>query len=303
MVGASASAFNKFLQFFYEYKINLTMDDVEEVMILIDRYDVAIAWPICVEYLKKKLTVDDILWGLSMAKKFRLDDLKVFCLNKIQSNCAKVCNMIELGGDLKPKLRLNPNNRPLSDADLTDIFQEVFATVKEHLSNPTMVMDQEIDTNVIPFTMTTGELNTEKPLSETHYFTISSNTHLWLTHLEFSNLRDEEFEQVQCNVKMWIQEKDQVNDSEPITLYTHSFKMTHDDDDDRRIYIKPNPIEIKPDNFTYRVYAQISPFSPPVYAKETIRTNRHIEVAPNTFITFINPFEKGVLAKALFFRA
>lgn len=303
MVGASASAFNKFLQFFYEYKINLTMDDVEEVMILIDRYDVAIAWPICVEYLKKKLTVDDILWGLSMAKKFRLDDLKVFCLNKIQSNCAKVCNMIELGGDLKPKLRLNPNNRPLSDADLTDIFQEVFATVKEHLSNPTMVMDQEIDTNVIPFTMTTGELNTEKPLSETHYFTISSNTHLWLTHLEFSNLRDEEFEQVQCNVKMWIQEKDQVNDSEPITLYTHSFKMTHDDDDDRRIYIKPNPIEIKPDHFTYRVYAQISPFSPPVYAKETIRTNRHIEVAPNTFITFINPFEKGVLAKALFFRA
>lgn len=40
-----------------------------------------------------------------------------------------------------------------------------------------------------------------------------------------------------------------------------------------------------------------------VYANQTIRTNRHIEVAPNTIISFINSFEKGVLAKAVYFRA
>lgn len=46
------------------------MDSVEDVMALVDQFDVEYAWPICVKYFKKKLTVDDILWGLSMAVKF-----------------------------------------------------------------------------------------------------------------------------------------------------------------------------------------------------------------------------------------
>lgn len=302
MVGTSPSAFGKFLQFFYEQKINLTMDSVEDVMILIDRYDVESAWPICVKYLKKKLTVDDILWGLSMAVKFRLDELKLFCTDKIRSNCAKVCGMIGLDVLGKPKLLSNPNNRPLCDADLADIFPHVFTSINLHLANPTMLTDREIDANVIPLTLITGNLTTDKALGETHYFTIASNTRLWLTHLDFSTVIDEVLDATDCNVKMWIQEKDQVNNSEPVTLFTHTFKVT-EEDDDNRVRITPNPIEIKPNDFTYRVYAQMSPYNPPVYAKETIRTNRAIEVAPNTFITFINPFERGVLAKALYFRA
>lgn len=302
MVGTSPTTFNKFLQFFYEQKINLTMDSVEDVMILIDRYDVKTAWPICVKYLQKKLSVDDILWALSMAVKFQLDDLKLFCTDKIRNNCAKVCSMIELDVHGRPKLRSNPNNRPLCDADLADIFPHVFSSINLHLSNPSMLTEREIDANIIPLTLITGNLNREKPLGETHYFTIASNTRLWLTHIEFSELNDDSLDSVECNVKMWIQEKDQQNDSEPITLFTHTFKVSYDEDDNR-VQITPNPIEIKPNHFTYRVYAQMSPYDPPVYAKETIRTNRSIEVAPNTFITFINSFERGVLAKAIFFRA
>lgn len=275
------------------------MDSVEDVMKLLDRYDVSTAWPICVEFLMKKLTVDDILWGLAMAVKYRLDDLKAFCTNKIQSNCAKVCNMIELDENGKPKLRSNPNNRPLCDADLASIFPQVFAAMNNHLLNPTMVIDHEIDNSIIPFTLTTGSLNDRKPLGETHYFTFSTNRRLLLNHLEFSELHDEDLDTIECNVNMWIQEKDQINNAEPVTLFTYTFKLTIDGEN--RIDL-PNPIEIKPDNFTYRVYAQMIPFSPPVYAKETIGTNRRIELAPNTFVSFINPYEKGVLAKALYFR-
>lgn len=302
MVGTSPSAFKKFLQFFYEQKLDLTMDSVEDVMNLIDRYDVETAWPKCVDYLKKKLTVDDILWALSMAVKFRLDELKLFCMDKIRSNCAKVCGMIEMDVHGKPKLLSNPNNRPLCDADLADIFPHVYSSINLHLSNPTMLTEREIDANVIPLTLITGNLNTDKPLGETHYFTIASNTRLWLTGIDFSALHDEELDNEEVNVKMWITEKDQANDSVPITLFTHTFKVTYNEDDNR-VQIAPNAIEIKPNHFTYRVYAQMSPYNPPVYAKETIPTNRAIEVAPNTIVTFINSFERGVLAKALFFRA
>lgn len=300
IVGALPATFNTFLQFFYECKINLTMDSVENVMNLIDRYDVETAWPICVKYLMENLTVNDILWGLALAVKFRLDDLKAFCMTKIQSNCARVCNMIELDGNGKPKLRSNPNNRPLCDTDLAGIFPQVFAAMNNHLSNPTMVTDHEIDSSIIPFTLTMGQFAENKPLGETHYFTFSANVRLFLNHLEFSELHDDVFDPIECTVNMWIQEKDQINNAEPVTLFTHTFKLTIDGEN--RIDL-PTPIEIKPENFTYRVYAQMIPFSPPVYAHQTIKTNRRIEIAPNTFLTFINPFEKGVLAKALYFRA
>lgn len=300
MVGTTPSTFRTFLQFFYEHKIQLTMDSVEDVMQLIDRYDVTTAWPICVEYLKKKLTVDDILWGLSMATKYRLDELKAFCMNKIQSNCAKVVGMIEWKENGKPTLRSNPNNRPLCDADLAGILPLVFTATSHHLSNPSEVTDFEMDNDIIPFTLTTGELVQQNPLRETHYCTFSSNVRMWLTHLEFSSLHDEDFDPIECNVSMWIQEKDQTNNAEPITLFTHAFRLTTDDEN--RVNL-PNSIEIKPGNFTYRVYARISPYNPPVYAKQTIGSNRHIELAPNTIISFINSFERGVLAKALYFRA
>lgn len=308
IVGASPTAFTAFLSFFYEQQIHMRMDYVEDVMTLIDRYDVATAWPIVVGFLMKNLTTDDMLWGLSLAAKFRLDDLKAFCKSKIQSDCAKVCQMIELDRNAKPKLVANPNNRPMSEADLVCIFPQVFEAINTHSMNPRMTIDRQfkIDNSIIPFTLITGLLDNtfRSKVDETHHFTFSLNGGLLLTQLDFSSLYeicDGKHKPIECNVNMWIQEKDnQTPDSEPITLCTHAFHLN--DTDENRV-ILPKPIVIKPDQrYTYRVYARIVPYSPPMYTSKTIDCKLRTELAPNKFISFLIMTNKNVLAKALYFR-
>lgn len=55
----------------------------------IDRHDVKTARPICFKYLEKNLTVDDVLWGLSLAVKLRLEELKLF---RIVQKCVYISN-------------------------------------------------------------------------------------------------------------------------------------------------------------------------------------------------------------------
>lgn len=302
MVGASPSAFSKFLQFFYNYKIDLTMEDVEDVMSLIDRYDVESAWPICVEYSKENLTVNDILWGLSMAKKFRLDDLKSYCLNKIQQNCSNVCKMIELDNNSKPKLRSNPNNRALSDADLAEIFPEVF----ELIGSTSSVLDYNYSHD-FSFMISTGEMSLFNRIEQVHYITFGSSEDLMLVAIDFNQLFeyindertiDTQFISISGKVLMWINEEPNPATTESVLLITHQFelKMTGNNN-----YVLEQPIKIKKTS-TYRLHFSLSEFNPPAYCKSSVPSGRYY-VGPGLHIAYVRSdlCNETVLVKTLHF--
>lgn len=93
------AVFEDFLNFFYGKPMQLSMDNVAEVLKLADKYDVKDCLPIRVDFLKENLTLDDIVWGLHLALQFQLDDLKVFCMNKIQGNFEKVWSLFDIKDD------------------------------------------------------------------------------------------------------------------------------------------------------------------------------------------------------------
>lgn len=136
IVDASPAAFKEFLQLFYGYRVKLKMDNIAEVLKMIDKYDVAKCFPICADFLKDHLTIDDILWGLNLAIMYRLDKLKVFCTIEIKKNFKKIWDSFEMRNDIQPVLSPNLNGRFLSQADTGRVFQHVFFISKQ------MVFDQ-----------------------------------------------------------------------------------------------------------------------------------------------------------------
>lgn len=56
IVDVSAEAFAEFLQLFYLTKVELTTDNIGEVLKLIDKYDASGLWPVCEAFMDKTLT-------------------------------------------------------------------------------------------------------------------------------------------------------------------------------------------------------------------------------------------------------
>lgn len=134
IVDASSSVFKEFLQFFYNQHVNLTINNIAEVLKLVDKYDVAACYPVCGGFLIDHLVIDDILWGLYLAIKFHLVELKEYCTRKIQENFIKVWAMFEIGDD---KIKVCPisGDRFVPDEDAANIFQHVFVFSKNMVFN------------------------------------------------------------------------------------------------------------------------------------------------------------------------
>lgn len=126
---ASSDTFDEFLQFFYGQKMELTMQNIGDILNLANKYDVAELLSICVEFLKKNLKMDNILLGLHWAIKFHLNDLKLFCESEIQKNIAEVLKMFDFGTN--GEIKLTPN----LDIDLDRVFPYVFSISKNILVN------------------------------------------------------------------------------------------------------------------------------------------------------------------------
>lgn len=87
---ATPSAFKEFLQFFYKTKIELTEENVFDVMDLGNRYNVAKCTDACVHLLKKTLTNESMCNGLAVALLYENADLLRFCRRRIAMNAEKV---------------------------------------------------------------------------------------------------------------------------------------------------------------------------------------------------------------------
>lgn len=144
IMDASPDAFREFLQIFYNDQIELTEFHLDEVMNLIEKYDVADGWPIVDKFFQESLTVADILWGLHLATKFQRGNLIAHCASVIERNKAKVFDMIAIDDNCKPKFRSNTNNGPMTDADLANIFPSIWRSFVQKPSTVSVKLEQSM---------------------------------------------------------------------------------------------------------------------------------------------------------------
>lgn len=163
IVDASPAAFEEFLQFFYGNQMNLTMDNIAEVLQLVDKYDVDDCFAICVDFLKNNLTTPNVLWGLNLALRFHLDDLQAHCTKKIQKNFKTVWDMFDIRNDGKVRLLSNPDDRFLCDEDVENILQHVCVISKKIVFNLSDQVNRLRERRVFPFVLVnTGAAEKEK---------------------------------------------------------------------------------------------------------------------------------------------
>lgn len=239
MVNASSAAFKDLLQFFYSRQVQLTMDNIAEVLKLIDKYDVADAIPICVDFLKDNLTISDILWGLNLAVMFHLDELKAFCTGEIQRNSKVVWNMFEIRDDGQMFIFPKPMKRSMSKEDANRIFPHLFVALKSVISN----LFDESKQNAFSFCLTGGLPFENITEQETIQFSLSKSMQLTkvLCSEVFSKLCASRYVPTNHTFEMTIEK-----DAE--TLFSSKIELSHGTNQVKF----SNPIKIDP-NCTYSI--------------------------------------------------
>lgn len=121
IVDASANAFKEFLQFFYLDEVTLSIENVETIIRLADKYDVLEHVKACAKFLKNHLNVNNICWGYQVAIYLKNQEMINFCAEEISrspkeifaSTGFKQCEQETLQNILKLNLTCNE----------TDIFE------------------------------------------------------------------------------------------------------------------------------------------------------------------------------------
>lgn len=90
--GVPDAAFIEFLQFFYRTQIKLTIENIDGVMQLGHKYNIANSIKVGIQFLKDVLTVDNIFIGLNLGIRYNLPELLVFCSKFITLNTAAIFN-------------------------------------------------------------------------------------------------------------------------------------------------------------------------------------------------------------------
>lgn len=90
IVDSTPDAFREFLQFFYLTKVELTADNLLEVIMMSKKYMLDDGLSACTEFCKTILTLDNMCWGYELAHHFDLNSLRQFCEQQIAANPNKI---------------------------------------------------------------------------------------------------------------------------------------------------------------------------------------------------------------------
>lgn len=83
ILDADADSFKEFLRFFYHGEVTLTMENIETIFRLADKYEVLECINACAAFLKSELTLNNICWGYELALLLENKELIDFCEGKI----------------------------------------------------------------------------------------------------------------------------------------------------------------------------------------------------------------------------
>lgn len=86
--------------------------------------------PVCSDFLKINVITDYVMWELHLAVQFDLDDLKIFCVQKIRQSYKFIIDTI---GFDNGRLRVVSDNR-LLNTEMANILSHVFSVyhLEEH---------------------------------------------------------------------------------------------------------------------------------------------------------------------------
>lgn len=235
IVDVSPAAFKEFLQFFYEHEVKLTMDNIFDVVKLIDKYDVSGGHAICIQFLKENITYKDCVWGLHMAIKFNLDELKDFCIAKIRGNYKVVIDEINFDEDGKFYTR---NDHRLSDIDWNIVLPHIHMIAQGAIQSVLLQLRSKVA--IYSLTLTTKEESWHK-LSENETIVFELNKSMMLRDVVCSNV----FQHsglVEHNVVMSIERKPSASSWYAEVLFT---KDVHISKGVNNVTL-PKPILIQP---------------------------------------------------------
>lgn len=224
IVDSSPAAFKEFLQFFHEQHVKLTMDNIGDVLNLVNKYDVADCFAICVNFLKDNVVLNEVLWALYLAFKFQLVELAEFCKCKIQQNIEYVMNMFDLNGD-EVNLMSNPSNRFVPELHIGELFTTVFAISKAVISNQSKEIINLRKKCVFPITLSQG-YSYEK-LKPKESITFSLDGDMLLTLIICSPVHNDDQYYTPPTFDMIIKERPPNADSK--TLFNQEVTLNQDD--------------------------------------------------------------------------
>lgn len=90
IVDATVEGFLRFQQFFYMDSVELTMETIDEVMCLADKYMVDECLNVCEQFLMKDIKLEDVCFRYGLAIGYKLRDLQKICEAKIKENPSAV---------------------------------------------------------------------------------------------------------------------------------------------------------------------------------------------------------------------
>lgn len=90
IVDADIESFKEFLQFFYLNDVTLTMENIETVSRLADKYDILDCVNACATFLEGQLTLENICWGYQLAVFLKNEALIEFCADRISKSPKEV---------------------------------------------------------------------------------------------------------------------------------------------------------------------------------------------------------------------
>lgn len=293
IVETSAAAFKEFLQLIHALEVKFTMDNIDGVMMLVEKYDVAHGWPMCVKFLKDSLEVKNILWGLHLALRFSNDDSLDFCMDVIRKNIKDVHKMFKFDGSDKPKLRSLADMfvHRLSDKNLANIHPLIQSA--KYLT-PSEPLDQKkIGVRNMSFTWTTGEFLSYNKINEIQEFEVHVADDVYLTDICFSKLFQIDLKQNscelrpidECKITIWIRRLNGQRSSNKEVVF-QNFKLKANEENRFKLsHLIGDPI-----NGSFCLYTKIHPYRPPIYAYNSNISYQCTRMTSYDFI-LINPVQ------------
>lgn len=288
IVDVSASAFKEFLQFFYEHKVKLTMDNISDVVKLIDKYDVAGGHRICVNFLMENLTFGEILLGLDLSIKFRMEELTNFCKDKINGNYKAILDNINFDDDGK----LCPSNDRLSEIDWKTVLPHVFMASKSFIRK---ISHQLENKGAIYCVTLSSAVRSYSELTENETIVFSVDQSMMLTDivcskvLKFSDVTDFSFD-------MTIERKPVISSWYSQHLHTETVDIKNQD---VNLVKLTAPIFIESD-YVYAINFKSKKSVSNFYTYKSIVKEAVIELASNVNIRFLGNSDKSLISVLYF---
>lgn len=284
IVDVSAPAFKEFLQFFYEHKVKLTMENISDVVKLIDKYDVAGGSRICVQFLMENLTFDEILLGLDLSIKFRMDELTNFCKDKINGNYKAIFDNINFDDDGK----LCPSNDRLSEIDWKTVLPHVFMASKSFIRKISHQLENK--GAIYCVTLSSAERSFSQ-MTENETIVFSVDKPMMLTDIvcskviKFNDVRELSFD-------MTIERKPYISSWYSQHLHTETVDIKHQGLDLVKLTA---PIIIESD-YVYAINFKSKKPVDHFYTYKSIVKEAVIELAPNVNIRFLGNNDKSLIS-------